>query len=292
VLLDAVVVAYNSSSTLRSCVEPLARENDLNVIVVDNASPDESVSTVADLPLTVVESKTNLGFSGGCNLGWRRGQAPYVMFLNPDAAVEPAHVRLLVASLDDRSIGLAAPKILDIHGQIEHSQHHFPNLTAAFLRALFLDRVLGGAARRGDVVDAAAYEQRERPDWVGGACIVLRRETLEQLDGFDERFFMYSEDMDLCWRLRRRGLAVQYVPEAVVKHHGGTSAPAPRRNGLLMQSRVLYARKNASRPAYAFYVAAYVLGLLVRLALDRSHRDLHVEGLRGVMRGLRGPAPR
>lgn len=287
-LVDIVVVAYNSSPFLRGCVEPLVRDPDLYVVVVDNASSDGGLSTVADLRAKLIAAPRNLGFSGGCNVGWRNGKAPFVMFLNPDATIDPGGVRRLVDEFKDEGVGVVAPKILDRDGKIEHSQHRFPTLTSTLLHAVFLDRLAGRPGwGQDDVTDPEVYERLGSPDWVGGACVVFRRETLDRLDGFDERFFMYAEDMDICWRLRKLGLQVRYLPEVEVRHQGGASAPAPRRNALQMQSRVLYAHKHYPMPVLSLFTGAFLVGLLVRLVLDPANGSVHIQGLRGVLRGLR-----
>src|SRR4249919_2580458 len=99
-VVDVVLVSYNSAATLRQCVSPLVADQELQVIVVDNASQDESLASVADLPVHVVELENNGGFALGCNRGWQSGSAPYVLFLNPDASIEPASIRRLADVLE------------------------------------------------------------------------------------------------------------------------------------------------------------------------------------------------
>src|SRR4051812_20308974 len=112
--VDVVVVAYNSRPTLRACVEPLARESWIEAIVVDNASPDASAEAVEDLAVTIVREPENRGFAAGCNAGWRRGSAPFVLFLNPDAAIQPAALRTLVTALaGNERAGALGPRIAD-----------------------------------------------------------------------------------------------------------------------------------------------------------------------------------
>src|SRR6478672_1820261 len=107
---DVVVVAYNSRDYLRSAVEPLAGLDDINVIVIDNNSPDNSTEVIADLAVTVIRNPENAGFARACNLGWQAGSAPYVLFLNPDAQIEAAALRRLIQAVDEKHAGLAAPR--------------------------------------------------------------------------------------------------------------------------------------------------------------------------------------
>ena len=123
-----VVVSYNSVDRLRACVEPLAGDPRIEIAVVDNASIDGSESAVADLGLQVVALEQNLGFGGGCNVGWRATAAPNVLFLNPDARITPDDVLALAAALDRTGAGAAAPRILDESGGLEWSLRHFPTV--------------------------------------------------------------------------------------------------------------------------------------------------------------------
>ena len=120
--IDVVVVAYRSAAHLRACVEPLAREEDLRVIVVDNACPEDSPATVADLPIEIVEMGHNAGFAAACNAGARRGSGEGILFLNPDAVMTPGDVRVLAAGLEgDQSRAAVAPRILAPTGETERS---------------------------------------------------------------------------------------------------------------------------------------------------------------------------
>ena len=280
-------MAYNSATSLRRCVEPLASNQTLNVIVVDNASTDGGADTLAGLGVSVVRSSRNLGFAAGCNLGWRRGEAPFVAFVNPDAAIAPDDLLRMTAALADPDVGVVAPKILNDDGSIQHSQHRFPTLRSSWLHACFLHRVVGRSSwAHEDIVAPEAYAQDGSPDWVGGACIALRRETLEALGGFDELFFLYCEDLDLCRRVRELGLRVDYLSAVHASHTGGVSAPKSRRMEMLVRSRILYAAKYRSGRGYGSFVAAVTIGLLMRAVVDGRHRAAHLGGLRGVARGV------
>src|SRR6476646_8651057 len=197
--VDVVVVSYNSHKQLRACVEPLLALRDVNVIVVDNASPDGSLEAVSDLSLTAIQLATNGGFAHGVNVGWRSGTAPYVLLLNPDARIGAPSLEALVALVEQApTIGAAAPLIVHTDGSTDFSQRRFPRLRSTYAQALFLHRLFPAASWTDEVVrEEAAYRERCSPDWVSGACILLRRSALEALLGLDERFFMYCEDIDL-----------------------------------------------------------------------------------------------
>jgi GT2 family glycosyltransferase len=268
---DVVVVSYNSRAHLRAAVEPLAAVPELRVIVVDNASTDGSADSVAELPLTLIRSETNRGFAGGCNLGWRAGEAPFVLFLNPDASIEQESIGRLVRVLDDSRVGAAGPKIVRPGGDLHFSQRRFPRLRSLYAQALFLHRLFPRADWSDEVIRAReAYAEPGSPDWVSGACVMVRRSALEALGGFDERFFMYWEDTDLCQRLRTLGLGVRYEPRAVAAHVGGASAPRAELTPVLAASRMLYSRKYRSRAGVAVERLGIALGAITHLLVARG----------------------
>jgi N-acetylglucosaminyl-diphospho-decaprenol L-rhamnosyltransferase len=286
--VDVVVVSYNSGGTLRACVAPLAGHPELRVTVVDNASPDGGLETVADLDVEIIRQPENRGFSHGCNAGWRSGSAPSVLFLNPDARIEPGAVLQLAAALDgsDR-VGASAPKILHGDGRVDFSQRRFPRLGSTYAQALFLHRLFPRAGWSDELVRTdEAYAVGGRPEWVSGACVLVRRTALDALGGFDEGFFMYCEDTDLCKRLRDRGLEVRFVPEAVAVHEGGASAPRPSLTHVLARSRVRYARKHDPPVVALATRAGLALGAVTHLVVSRgglAARAGHARALRAIV---------
>jgi GT2 family glycosyltransferase len=283
-LVDVVVVSYNSRDHLRAAVEPLSAVSDLRAIVVDNGSADGSVESVSDLPLTIVRSATNGGFAHGCNLGWRAGEAPFVLFLNPDAAIDPESVLRLVRAVEDSAVGAAAPKIVHPDGELHYSQRRFPRLRSLYAQALFLHRLFPRADWSDEVIRTQeAYAAPGSPDWVSGACVLVKRSALEELDGLDEGFFMYWEDTDLCRRLRSLGFGVRYQPDAVAVHVGGASGARSELVPVLAASRIRYSRKHRTRLGVAAERAGIALGALTHMVVARGGLDMragHARALR------------
>jgi N-acetylglucosaminyl-diphospho-decaprenol L-rhamnosyltransferase len=283
-LVDVVVVSYNSRDHLRAAVEPLSAVSDLRAIVVDNGSTDGSVESVSDLPLTIVRSGTNGGFAHGCNLGWRAGEAPFVLFLNPDAAIDPESVLRLVRAVEDSAVGAAAPKIVHPDGELHYSQRRFPRLRSLYAQALFLHRLFPRAGWSDEVIRTQeAYAAPGSPDWVSGACVLVKRPALEELSGLDEGFFMYWEDTDLCRRLRSLGFAVRYEPDAVAVHVGGASGARSELVPVLAASRIRYSRKHRTRLGVAAERAGIALGALTHMVVARGGLDMragHARALR------------
>jgi GT2 family glycosyltransferase len=243
-----VIVTYNNADEIAACLEPLAGLAGLRTIVVDNASTDGTRRILSDLHVETIELERNMGFAAGVNVGWRMSSAPYVLLLNPDARIEPDALGLLVRILDTREdAGAVGPRIVEADGRLAFSQRRFPRLRSTYARALFLHRVFPRSAWSDELVrDDVAYRESQEPEWISGACLLVRRSDLEAMDGLDETFFMYSEDTDLCKRLWRSGRRVLFAPEAVVHHAGGRSAPRAALLTMLAASRLTYARKHHS----------------------------------------------
>lgn len=292
-LVDVVVVSYNSRGQLRRCVAPLAALDDVEVIVADNASSDGSLDAIADLPVRALALGRNGGFASGCNAGWRAGAAPFVLLLNPDAALDEQSLRRLVAALeDDPSLGAVAPRIVHADGSLDWSQRRFPRLRSTYAQALFLHRLFPEAEWTDELIrDEAAYAAPGSPDWVSGACILLRRDALERLAGLDDGFFLYCEDIDLCRRLRDAGYGIRFEPDAVAVHEGGQSAPRPLLLPILAASRVRYARLHRSAAYAQLERLGVALGALTHAVVSRGGgavRAGHARSLRAALRPSTG----
>lgn len=290
--VDVVVVSYNSRGELRGCIEPLAPLEDVHVVVVDNASSDGSLEAVADLPVERIALRRNGGFGHGCNAGWRAGQAPYVLFLNPDARIGAASLERLAGVLEvTPGAGAVAPRIAHADGTLDYSQRRFPRLRSTYARAFFLHRIFPTASWVDELVrEAAAYAAPGSPDWVSGACILVRRSVLQELGGFDEGFFMYCEDIDLCRRLRDAGHELLYEPAAAVVHRGGASAPRAALLPVLAASRLRYAAKHSSGPGALLERLGIALEGLTHVVVSRGGRAMRAGHARAFLLAVTRPA--
>lgn len=228
--VSVVVVSYNTREPLLACLDALASRVALahEVIVVDNASTDGSVEAVrARFPAAVViANDVNVGFSRANNQGLARGRAPYALVLNSDAEVSAGCVEALAGVLDARpEVGIVGPRTRFPDGRIQVS--FGPMLSP---RAEWRQRRLVLAVRRGDpraLRDVESMASREHePVWVSGSCLLARRSAIDAVGGFDEGFFLYEEDVDLCVRVRAKGWKVVFTPAAEVVHHLGASMAA------------------------------------------------------------------
>ncbi len=222
----AVVVNHEAGDSLLACVASLRAEGVAEVTVVDNASSDGSPQALmsVDGEVRLVQTGMNLGYGAAANRGIGASASELVLVSNPDVAVHRGALAALVDVLEaDPALAVAGPRILEADGTRYPSARRFPSLVDA-----------AGHALLGDVAPTNPFTRRYRMgdldadrvtevDWVSGACFLARRRALEELHGFDESYFMYAEDADLCWRARRAGWGVVFVPDAVVTHVQGIS---------------------------------------------------------------------
>jgi N-acetylglucosaminyl-diphospho-decaprenol L-rhamnosyltransferase len=290
--VDVVVVAYNSRDRLRACVEPLAAAPGVSAIVVDNACPQRSFEVVEDIPgVQVLHMPRNGGFAYGCNAGWRAGSSDDVLFLNPDALIAPEDLVHLAAELDsDPTVGIIGPRTLMEDGSIDWTIRSFPSLVSTYAQAFFLHRLMPRAAWVDEVVrEPGAYERHSDVDWLSGSCLLVRRTALDAVDGLDEGFFFYAEDIDLCRRIAFvAGLRVVYSPAATCVHAGGLSKPRAQLLPMLAASRLRYARRHSGPVGSIVERVGIGAGEALRTIVgrgDRSYRRGHLRALGVIVRG-------
>jgi GT2 family glycosyltransferase len=207
--------------------DPLA-SHQFEVLVVDSASSDDSVEMVRrEFPnVRLYPSHTNLGYTGGNNLGMRESCGRYVLLLNPDTEILGNALGTMVSYMESHpKVGVVGPQLLCPDGSIQTSKRRFPTLCTAFIESTFLQKWFPRhlALRRYyalDVPDHAA----SRVDWVQGACLMVRRAVIDQVGLLDDAYFMYSEELDWQRRMASAGWKVVYLPEAQIVHHEGKSS--------------------------------------------------------------------
>jgi N-acetylglucosaminyl-diphospho-decaprenol L-rhamnosyltransferase len=223
-----VVVNYESGDALLRFVDGVVAEGPAELVVVDNGSTDGSLAAVVRRhpQVEVVLPGRNLGYGAAANRGVAATSAPYVLICNPDLSIAPGTLATLSAVLDRRSdLALVGPLIRTPEGERYPSARQFPSLVDAAGHGLLGIVAPGNRFTRTyqqSFLDGAAPEDRI-VDWVSGACFLVRRAAFEAVGGFDETYFMYAEDVDLCWRLGRAKWSVGYVPAAEVTHLQGVS---------------------------------------------------------------------
>lgn len=212
--VGVVVVTWNSASTLEACLRSIPAG--IPVVVVDNHSADDTleVAAAARSEVRIVPLERNLGFGTACNVGARHLGTCDVLLLNPDAMLEPGALEHLAEALTrDERLGAVGPLITDPEGRLELSWGMDPTLLSEW-------------RRRQEHANLPSRESLNPSDvdWVTGACCLVRRSAWDAIGGFDEGYFLYFEDLDLCRRLREHGFGVRFEPGAVARHVRGASA--------------------------------------------------------------------
>ena len=223
--VSIVIVTYNSARVIGACLDALAADcasGLAEVIVVDNASPDDSVRVVRKgYPwATLVAGRENLGYSKGVNLGMQRARGRFLLVLNPDTVVRRGALRRLIDFVEKTpDAGIVGPKLVFHDGTVQLSCRRFYTIRVLLLRRTPLGKLFknAGAVREHLMLDFDHDSTRE-VDWVLGAAMFVRREAVDNVGMMDERFFLYFEDVDWCYRMKQRGLKVYYLADAVIEH--------------------------------------------------------------------------
>jgi len=284
--LSVAMVTYNGRelalATLRSALEntgPIAVE----WFVADNGSSDGTPDAIASaLPDVTVLRGDNLGFAHGNNVVLEHVRGRYVLLMNPDIEIERGTLASLVAALDERpEVGAASVIHRGTAGHVLPSIRRFPSPSRNLAEALFAPKLPWLRKLQEHVRELDTYFEERTADWVCGAFLIARREAVEDAGLLDERFFLYSEEVDWCLRIRRAGWEIRHLPVMEVIHHEGAVTPA--RVAEECHSRVLYARKHFGRGRALAIHGALSVKHGLRLALIAGPALLR-PGLRHRMR--------
>ena len=222
-----MIVNYNAGQHLSACVASLEAAGIPTILVADNASDDGSVELMRERhpEVEVIDTGTNLGYGGAVNLGAARVTSDYLLVSNPDTMFDRETPARLIDALEaDPSAGAAGPRVDTGSGEVYPSARTFPSVTDSIGHG-FLGLVWrNNPWSRRYLMAGRSLEQTQTVDWVSGSCMMLRRSAFEAVSGFDESFFMYAEDVDLCRRMAEAGWTTLYVPTARVVHIQGVSS--------------------------------------------------------------------
>jgi len=290
--LDIVIVNWNTGSYLRECVRSVeeadgSRFELRKIVVVDNASSDDSLAGIGDsgLPIHVIRNETNRGFGAACNQGAAAGEAPFLLLLNPDTRVTPEAIDRTVDFMLDPAnadVGICGCRMLDERGEDEFNCWRFPTF------GIWVGKLTGLSYLLPRWIPMQRMSAEELSgsgpvDQVIGAYNLVRRPLFEALDGFDERFFVYLEDVDLAFRARELGFSSYYLASVVVHHVGRVSSEQVRGKRLfyLIRSRTEYARKHWPRwqavtLAFLMLFVEFPVRSLVAIARGRRGDVKHV----------------
>ena len=228
--VSVIIVCFNDRDVLLPCLESIYQGQDgarFEVILVDNGSRDGSVEAVRERfrDVRIVAPGYNAGYTGGNNYGFERADGRYVLFLNPDTILHPGALGGMVARADRLPrAGAVGPHVVNPDGSLQRSCFRSPTVADFVSVALFLHRLPGYS----ELVGVLGYRddeyEREHPvHVVSGCCLLARRELLARIGAFDDAYFIYFEETDLCERIRQSGRDVVYTPAATIKHLGGAT---------------------------------------------------------------------
>lgn len=281
--LSVIVVSWNVRDLLRRCLQSILAAVDgsapprtLEILVVDNASADGSAAMVqAEFPtVRLIANDRNRGFTAANNQGLAASRGRYLLLLNPDAELLDGALAAMVGCMEAHpEVGVLGPQLLYPDGSVQSSRRRFPTVATALVESTVIqewwrdNRVL----RRYYMLDTPPPPGEPQPvDWLVGACLLVRRAVYEQVGGLDEGFFMYSEELDWCRRIKDAGWQVLYLPTARVIHHEGKSSEqvVPARHIHFQSSKVRYFRKHHGR-----LTAELLRGFLLATYLYQAARE-------------------
>lgn len=263
-LLSIIIVNYKTSELVESCITSLKKllgdkiGKDIEIIVVDNHSGDEEIEKLQKLRdkegFKLLTSKINIGFGAGCNFGTTISQGKYLLFLNSDTS-SPFGIFEMTQFMEKENPGILGGRLINENGKYEKSAGNFFNLINLFLM-LFVGN---------DRIVRFSPNSYRKVDFVSGGFLMVKKEDFEKLKGFDEDYFMYMEDMDLCFRASKIGIATYFYPQASVIHkkHGSSNRSFAIFN--IYKSLLIFYKKNTSNVKYN--IAKFLLRVKAEIAL-------------------------
>lgn len=274
--LSILIVSWNTRDLLARCLETVAAElasfapDAVETVVVDNASRDASAALVRErFPwVHLIVNDANVGFARANNQAFAAAQGRYLLLLNPDTVLLPGALRTLVDFLETHpTAGAVGARLLNPDGSLQPSCSPAPTLSRELWRLFHLD-----ALRPYGVYAMSRWDTRQPRlvEVIQGACLLVRREALGDEELLDPRYFMYSEEVDLCYRIRRRGWQIYWAPMAQVIHYGGQSTrqAATAMFLRLYEGKILYFRKLHGPMAARLYKAILLAAALARLLVS------------------------
>ena len=279
--LSIVILNWNVCDLLGRCLASLRSQRyALEIIVVDNASHDDSVAMVqAKYPQArVIANAENRGFTGGNNQGIEASHGRFVMVLNPDTEVLNDALDRLVVYLDEHpTVGAIGPQLLNPDRSVQSSRRRFPTLAVAFFESTWLQGIAPKGILTHYYMDDVRPDHSHEVDWLNGACTIFRREVIDHVGLYDaQNFFMYSEELDLCRRVKVAGWQIVYLSEAQVVHYIGRSSDqaVAERHIYFQTSKVHYFRK---------WHGALQANLLRWCLLSQYVWQIGLEGVKGLL---------
>lgn len=229
-MVSIVIVNYNQKNLLKQSlrgIDLVKLQVDYEIIVIDNASTDNSRETIKQLsklaikPFKFILNEKNVGLATACNLGIKEAKGKYILILNPDIVVLENSIENLYQFMEKNpEVGVCGPQLLNPDKSIQPSCFRFPQWHIPILRRTFLGKFSWAKRKLTDyTMTDFDYKKNKEVDWLLGACLMMRKESLEEIGFFDERFFLYFEDVDLCRMMKRAGWKTFYLSSSKMFHY-------------------------------------------------------------------------
>ncbi|MEA2016405.1 MAG: glycosyltransferase family 2 protein [Actinomycetota bacterium] len=282
--ISIIIVNYNSLDFIKNCIKSI--ENDVEkdgldyeILLVDNNSDDGSVKFLKgksreNSRLYLIENKSNTGFSKASNKGTLKARGHYLLFLNPDTKFLSGNFSELVRFYEERDkngkAGVTGAKILNSDGTLQYGQRSFPTPARQFYESYFLHKIFRKNRIFGSYfLSWWDHDKAREVDWLTGSFMFIKRDYFLEAGMFDGDYFMYSEDTDLCLKLKRRNYKNYYFPDMVIEHadSGIASRDMARREAGIWKSRRLYFKKNYSTAHAVILSLLYQAGIFNRILL-------------------------
>ncbi|MCX7832909.1 MAG: glycosyltransferase family 2 protein, partial [Ignavibacteria bacterium] len=221
--LSIIIVNYNTTEFIKNCINSIKsniNQKDFEIIVVDNNSDDRSIESLTDEypDVKFIWQNSNRGFGAGCNIGIKNSESQYILLLNPDIEVKTNAIEILLQYIKSHhEVAICSGILLDQNNNVLYSYNDFPGLSWEFREAygLFLKSKIKKLTTRKEIIEKLPFEV----DWFHGACMMIRKDIFEKVNGFDENIFLYYEDVDLCKKIKNLGYKIVCIPTAKFFHY-------------------------------------------------------------------------
>lgn len=286
--LSIIIVGWNTRVLLEQCLDSVFAtlpDCECETWVVDNASSDDTVAMLrSNFPAVhLIENQHNVGFAAANNQALQLCTGEFILLLNPDTIVKPRVLeRLLVYMKENPRVGGVGPRLLNGDGSFQPSCYPFPTLSREFWRMFNLDKIRPYGQYNFSRWDQAMPRE---VDSIQGACLMLRMEVINQVGLFDKAFFLYSEEIDLCYRVKRAGWQLVWLPDVAMIHFGGQSSKQVATQSFLnlYRGKVMFFRKHYGLVSAGFYRAVLFAATLARLIVSpfawlepEPRREIHL----------------
>lgn len=276
--LSICIVNWNTGDLLKKClvsVYKYAPKCEFEMFVADNNSTDGTpVMVEKEFPQVIlIKNKDNLGFAAANNQELERATGKYLLILNPDTEVSEGSIDALIAFLDkNKDAGMVAPRLVNSDGSLQRSCMGFPTLGAMAMRQLFLEALLPfNTYTKKYLMSDFKHDKLAEVDQPMGACLFVRKDIIDKIGPFDNGYYMFFDEVDLCFRIKKAGWKIFFTPDASVMHHGGTAVKkwSPvKLSKIWTTSRNHYFKKHYGKPAiFSLYVIDAMRLILMTLLI-------------------------